>query len=183
MNSNRSPLSSLLILLLSSCTTQVSKAGQPNIPLPADPLDRPFLFIEIKPAFSPDAISGLLVAVWNDGRILRAKSDADIGKSYLRGTLTPQQLHEVRDALGKSKVLSSHQAGGLIVDAMSEWLFVRWGDAVQYWSHSPGYKNTNNAPESDVRITKLHQQLMTLPLHNPTANPPGDPWIPPQWRE
>lgn len=174
----------LVVFLLGGCEVRdVSNVGRPEVAMRADALDRPFVFMELFPAYSSHPVAGLLLAIWSDGRILRVRSEAEIGKAYVRGRLAPEQIKQARDALGRSGILTtSDEDRGSIMDASSEELTVRWGDAARMWHHNPGNENTNNADATDPRITQLRHELLALPMAEVVSEPAESPWIPPEWR-
>ena len=175
------PAARTLALFLAAATALVStliigcagvrNVGDPDHPLHSARADAPFVFIHCTPAYGPPWRAGTLVAVWNDGTIVRAASEDQLGQSYVRARLTPEQLAHVRRLLGDSGLLTDHSQSWLIVDAAAETLAVRYDNQVKTWAHSPGFENTSNHDSTDPRITRLKQALLAIPLDNPTPEP------------
>src|SRR4051812_27314471 len=58
----------------------------------------PFVFVYMFPKYplpGEDVVGGLKVAVWQDGKAVRARSTAEVGKAYIQGRLKPEQVDEV----------------------------------------------------------------------------------------
>src|SRR5688572_22530846 len=86
----------------------IQNVGDPGKPLPSSHPDRPFLFIRRISAYTRHpSPSGVIIAVYPDGRIIRATSESAVGQSYIRGHLSPDDLARARRILKDSGLLSS----------------------------------------------------------------------------
>jgi len=165
-----------IYLLIPGCNP-IHNVGDPNKPLPEYHPDRPFLFILTTsgyPGPGQRMISGVIVAIYPDGRVIRATSESTIGESYIRGRLSPEHLAQARRILHDSGLLSTKPGGSLVVDAAAEHVGVRYGKRVISWAHSPGFESTNNASNTSSRITRLKKELLALPLEDPKPEPPQE---------
>src|SRR5688572_30530164 len=163
-----------LILIFTIGCAGVRHVGNPTHPLPSTRDDAPFVFIYCTSGYSSRLHAGTLVAVWNDGTIVRAASEEQLGQSYVRSRLTPAQLAHVRSLLGASGLLTDHSEQFLVIDAPAENLTVRYGARLKTWAHSPGFEDTGNHDSTDPRITRLKHALLALPLETPTPHPPHE---------
>jgi hypothetical protein len=98
---------------------QSKREPYPQVP-PQD--GRPLLLVRRTPS-NQRAISnhGLLVAVWADGRVIRATAETAIGVSYVQGRVDEKQLSVVRDFIETNRALLEERKP-LIIDAASEHL-------------------------------------------------------------
>src|SRR5262245_59997509 len=86
-------LATMLVSFL--IVTQHSTRKPQEYSLAELPSDRPFVVIHRYPAYplpGREIISGIIAAVWKDGRILRAQSESTIGKKYIEGRLSQPEL-------------------------------------------------------------------------------------------
>ncbi len=160
----------LSIDLLNACSNPIEKVGEPDKPLPEYHADRPFLFIHITPANSRRAVSGLILAIYPDGRIIRVTSESTIGESYIRGRLSTENLAQARRMLHDSGLLSTKPGGVVVVDGGAEHVGIRYEKHVTSWAHTPGY---DYGPVGS-RITQLKKNLLALPLEDPKPEPPQE---------
>ena len=126
--------------------------------------------------------SGVLLAIWPDGKIVRAIMRDQWGKAYVAGVLPANQLAEVAQIINQSKILGSKRVTSLIVDAASEELGVRIGSKAEMWYQNPGALGTNNSDSADPRISALVEQLMAMPTADLHLEP-ADRWktYPEEW--
>lgn len=158
--------------------------------LPAPPTSRPdvpFVFVYETSGFvlAADDYGGVLVAVWPDGRVIRASSRHECGRSYVRTMLSPAQLNYVCRAIVHSGVPHSKPDAPLVVDAATEQVSVRRGRRFYRWIHCPGFTGTNNADSTNPQLTAAVDALMALPLNDPQPEP-ADRWrgrFPAEWEE
>jgi hypothetical protein len=139
--------------------------------------DVPFVFVwEASGYVLPeDNHTGVLIAVWSDGRIIRATNRDQCGRSYVRAMLSPTQLHDVCRAIEQSGVLRSRPNLPILVDFSTEQLSVRRGRRFYEWTHCPGLSGTNNADSTNPRLAAIVDALMALPLIDPRPEP-AKPW-------
>lgn len=152
-----------------------SRVKDPHYPLSSQKNDLPFLFLHHfpgHPAQGERLSAGTIVAIWPNGTIVRAKSETEIGHTYIRGRLTSKQLDDVRSELGQSGLLKSSDRNPLVVDAASERVVIRWDGIVRQWAHSPGNEGTINSNSTNPKITALKSYLMALPVDHPAPEPP-----------
>lgn len=167
----------LLLSCIHGCEQRESldDLGNSDKSIPNGPAGVPFVFIYVTPAYSEEIQpGGVLLAIWKDGKIIRAKTEADLGKSYIKGRLTGDQLMQVRRILAKSGVLQTPRSGGLIVDARAEWLVVRWGRTVRAWTQNPDFDATpEKTTKPRMNTTKL--QLLSI-VPEESAPEPSEAW-------
>jgi hypothetical protein len=76
----------------------------------------PFVFVYMSPKYplpGEDVVGGLKVAMWRDGRVVRARSASEVGRAYIRGRLRPEQIDELIHSIERTGILAT-QPGGLI---------------------------------------------------------------------
>jgi hypothetical protein len=162
------------IFFIPACNP-IRNVGDPRKPLPSYHPDRPFLFIHSISGYTRDPLpSGVVIAIYPDGRIIRATSQSAVGQSYLRGHLSPDDLARARRILKDSGLLSSKPGGFLVMHAASDHVGVRYGNRVTSWAHTPGLENTNNSSATNPRITRLKQELLALPVQDAKPEPPEE---------
>ncbi len=123
--------------LHAGCTTGDQKAPQSGA---RENAAKPFIFLYQTPAFTgPNTprVSGVLAAVWDDGTIVRSASEAAVGKEYIRGRLTPDQIGALRQFVTDSGLHLQKPGGNVAVDAASVDLTLRIYGAARTWAHSP----------------------------------------------
>jgi len=103
--------------------------------------DIPFAFIWRTPAYpgpGQEMICGLIAAVWQDGRIVRVESEKTIGRAYIEGKLTDEQLVQTIHVIETSGVLRNSPPTYLIVDAPCDRLVLHTRRKLIRWAHTPG---------------------------------------------
>jgi hypothetical protein len=88
----------------------------------------PFAFCYRYPSYSRSPVVGLLVAVWENGRMVRAATDSPehVGKSYVEARLSRSQVEELRTLLQRFFLKKSDrelERESLVLDAASEGLW------------------------------------------------------------
>lgn len=129
------------------------------------------------PAPDSQVDAGLLAAVWRDGRVVRARSESDIGRVYVEGLLSEKQLAETRRFLAENiPVLRREQADTVPDDAGFDTFYVRSDRDVEKWSF--------------VRIQGTHRTIDQVRAHLLSLDfaqerPIDIDWksIPEQWRK
>jgi len=172
-------LIAILILLAALSTyfflprfNPIHNVGDPNKPLPGYRPDRPFLFINMDSGYSNERITGVIVAIYPDGHIIRATSESTVGKSYIRGRLSPEKLAKARRILHDCGLLSTRGRDTEMSDAPVEQVGVRHGKRVSWWARNPGFENTKWSDVTNSSITRLKKELLALPVEEPTPEPP-----------
>ena len=51
--------------------------------------------------------SAALRFVWRDGKVVRARTAAEVGKAYIEGRLTPEQLEELVSSIEQNGILKT----------------------------------------------------------------------------
>lgn len=161
------------IVVIAPVVSCVSPVADPNRPFPDQQSEKPFLFFHLLPAYSPKPVSGIMVAVWPDGKIVRATSESATGREYVGARLSSDQMTALRREIAQSGILSDNGVGMLVLDAASETLLLRWGKTVKSWSHSPGFEGTGNSNCTNPRITAMKRYLMSLALDHALPEPAG----------
>lgn len=97
-------------LLLAGCTSALTYRD----------FDDPIFFANQSSGYCSDCKwkSGLLAAVWPDGRILRARSDEEVGRTYSYGTLKAEDLDFIRRSV-KDLYEQNIQSPGVPIDFSS----------------------------------------------------------------
>ncbi|MBI5763461.1 MAG: hypothetical protein HZA51_08055 [Planctomycetes bacterium] len=121
---------------------------------------KPFVFLHMTPAFSPVLKCGVIAAVWNDGQIVRARSEGDIGKMYVKGMMSPTDLARIKQLVVQFSPENPNE-NGIVVDAAADILVVRFKSKIEVKGHSP--PNTN-----DPEITRIRNELMNVAIVNPS---------------
>ncbi len=143
----------LTLSLLPGCSNHEPKL-KPNR------TDVPFVFIRLYsgmtgPGQTPQF--GTIAALWPDGTLVRAVSDDQVGKSYVKGSISADQLDMVRKAISETGILQEKSESMVVVDAASIHLNIRHEKGMQSWAYSPPI-------QKDDRITAIKKKLMSLPL-------------------
>lgn len=139
-------------IILSGCAKKVPKLDRQK-------RDVPFVFVRSYsgyPGPKEKIINGIVAAVWQDGTIVRVTSEADVGKSYVKGRLSAEQLETLRNTIKESGVIGSEDRG-VVVDAGMIELVIRLEDSVGRWAYSPPH-------QQNKKIDSIKNQLLSLPL-------------------
>ncbi len=124
---------------------------------------KPFVFIHMtpgKPGPRQKLKSGLIAAVWNDGQIIRTRSDADIGEKYIKGKLSTADVARIKQLIMQCSP-ENPKVNGLVVDAAADHLAIRFMSGV--WSKGHSSRHTN-----DPEITRIRNELMNVAIENPS---------------
>jgi hypothetical protein len=151
-----------LYLVVRGCNP-IHNVGDPDKPLAEYHPDRPFLFVHRD--------TGLVMAIYPDGRVIRATSESTVGESYIRGRLSPQDVAQARRILHDSGLLSTKPGGWVVLHSDVECVGVRYGERITSWAHSPGFENTNDSSNTNPRINQLKKELLALPVQEPKPEP------------
>jgi hypothetical protein len=171
----------VVLPIMYGCST-LQRIGDPNQPIPpegaADPFvvitrESAFVFLPREPPAPQPPPHGLLVAVWPDGKMVRAVSEDGAGRAYVTAHLTTEQVAGIRRTLGRSGIFWPVIIP-IVIDADTEELTLRWGKHDRTWRHMPETGNDDCC--SNHRITAIRQALFAVPL---TDAKPTD--VEPQW--
>ena len=99
---------------------------------------------------------GVVVKLWQDGRMVRATRLDTVGKSYVQGFVKPSAREEFFTELGASAALQLPEGGELVVDSASETITVRRNGKTSKW-----YRNL---PDKHSVWREFESRLMNLPL-------------------
>jgi hypothetical protein len=165
----------IFLMLLIGCSP-VENASRPDVPFPTQRQDRPFVFIHYRSGLSRNPTMGLFAAVWPDGSMVRVRTASEIGRAYVRGHLTPEQMSDVRRFLKDSGLFQTRSNDSVIVDAADEDLVVCWGSKTQVWTHNPGYEKFPDWHATNPSITKIKEHLLAIHLADALPEPakPGE---------
>lgn len=160
----RTVLKSLLLLAASFSTgckpDKPSEVGK--VTFDSQRNDLPVLSLWVTPGYTRGpSRAGLLAAVWQDGRLVRAESESTVGKGYVESYLDKQQLAQLLGVVAKLKSPTESDQRA-IVDAEAESMTLRTKSGVTSWIHSPGHARSAN-------IVTMKQYLFDLAL--PAARP------------
>ena len=146
-----------LALLLVGCRKLPGEASHPSDSTTRHAGD-PFLILHRTPSYPVPGelmISGLEAAVWDDGTVLRASSQQNLAKPYLRGKLKQAQMDRLLQLLRTAHF--SGRTSTLVVDAGATHLILREGAGqVEYAESRP--------LASDSRLRELVEFLYTAEM-------------------
>ncbi|MGA3283691.1 MAG: hypothetical protein ABSD57_04435 [Verrucomicrobiota bacterium] len=108
------------------------------------------------PSYDSEFHGGLVVALWRDGRMVRATRLNAVGKFYVEGFVKPALREEFFVSLGTCKALQLLECGGIPVDAASETITVRRDGKTSRW--------TRVLPDKQSAWCEFESGLMSLPL-------------------
>lgn len=119
---------------------------------------RPCVFIHRFSGYTVEPIpSGILVAFWGDGRVVRVAPDSQVSKRYVQGIVSETEINKVLSLVEKSGLLGGEEGKIIAVDAASDRLVVRFSDGVRVWAHCPGRGELKG-------IADITEYLMSLTL-------------------
>ena len=99
---------------------------------------------------------GVVVKLWQDGRMVRATRLDTVGKFYVQGFVKPAAREEFFTKLGASAALQLPEGGDIAVDSASETITVRRNGRTSKW-----YRNL---PDKHSAWREFESRLMSLPL-------------------
>jgi hypothetical protein len=170
-------------VLLTGCSNGQGESQARQIAPDASRPEVPFVTFHRYPAYpgpSQELICGHIVGVWADGRIVRVASEDTIGKSYVEGKLTAEQLQQLLRFLTAHPQVLQLKGGEVIVDAASESLGIRSR------SHRVLYAETvGDFPQiqHNQDMAKLRRYLMSIPIAEPRPCEPPWTFTPHDWYE
>lgn len=124
--------------------------------------DRPFVFIYRTPVYpipGKPMISGVLIAVWDDGKMVRTPPGHEVGQSYINCRIKPDAVSKLKQHLIDSDLSFDDPGGMVVVDAASTDLTIRVDGESLTWAHSP-------PQEVNAAITDIEQYLLSLEFDN-----------------
>ena len=161
-------------VLLSGCSKQqeVSLAWEPSRP------EVPCVMFHRDGGNNFRSLSGPIVGVWADGRIVRVEPEGTIGTSYLEGKLTEGQLERLLRFVASNKGLLELEGGHIILDSAFERLLIRlkdhriiYGEAVRGW-----FRHNRD-------MANLRKYLMSIEIAEPRPSEPPWTYPPHDWYE
>ena len=124
----------------------------------------------IWPGLSPSPI-GVVVAVWPDGRILRAKVASDPGKGHVSGRLSEAQLARLNRVVSESGIWESKQPN-MVSDSQEDLIAVCKGDRRRLLRDESGSRH----PQSAQRRLERYLRNIRVPVET-RAPDVSDEWI------
>ena len=98
----------------------------------------PFVYVYMYPKYPApgdvEVVGGLKVAVWQDGKVMRTRSDAKVGKAYIEARLRPEQLNDLMRLIERSGILATPPDDSGPLHSASDGLKVRTLRGLQAWS-------------------------------------------------
>jgi hypothetical protein len=149
--------------------TVLSLAIATGRPIPCEVVaDQPFAAAAQYGGLGPGP-TGLLVAIWPDGSVLRATDIEKRPREYVRGRVSREDVERLRDEIEQSGFWT-WEAGGVPMDFPELRLAVCDGERRRTLRSVP-------APGLQAALT---ERLLVLALDDPepTAEPPPGEWIP-----
>ncbi len=157
------PLIAVLVGCLPVATStcnQKDSAPSTRATLEFEASEKPILFIHIDAGRKrPSArLFGTAVAVWQDGSIIRARSYNEIGLEYERGTLTSDQLKEVKKLIETTQLFLAGPGTYIVPDGGSLDMVLRTRDGVKRWAYWEG----KDSQYGELNSIALH--LIEMPI-------------------
>jgi hypothetical protein len=128
---------------------------------------KPFVFVRQLSEFPmPDAPeqyhTGPIAVLWDDGTVLQATSDKNIGRRYTLGHVTPQQVKAVELFIGESGLWDREPGGTIREHDPERQVCVHKGGTVRVWME-------NYPDNQEAVISQLIDMLRGLQPSNPEA--------------
>jgi hypothetical protein len=120
----------------------------------------PFLYIYMYPKYpgpGEEVIGGLKVAVWQDGKVVRTRSAAEVGKAYIEGRLRPEQLNQLVRLIERTGILATPPDDTSPMHQASDFLKIRTRSGLLIWSHT--VPNAENA-----LVKQIEDSLMAIDI-------------------
>jgi hypothetical protein len=118
---------------------------------------------------------GLVVAVWNDGWIVRAKNKHLVGKQYVEGYATPKGLQQFVDEVKSPAILATPDKTTIGVDDPFRVIKVYDGTKRHEWIWDP--------PEKKGIPFKIESQAWSLSLEKTNPAPSKDWSLKQYWQD
>jgi len=149
-------------------------AGYKKFPvaLAASHPEVPFVMFHRYPSNSPELMCGPIVGVWADGRIVRVAWEDTVGKNYVAGKLTAEQLQQLLHFLAANPQILQLKGGEVIVCAASEILGIRLKHHRVLYGETAG--GLSPLVQHNQDMAKLRQYLMSIVIAEP--HPCEPPW-------
>lgn len=112
--------------------------------------------------------SGLIVAVWSDGRILRAESERAVGVTYVEGKLTQEQLRQAIKRIRGSRGICAPQVP-LTLDAPYETIILRTKTGCMKRMHN--YTNPYDSSSYVAALAEIRKLLWGFHLESAKTVP------------
>ena len=109
------------------------------------------------PGRGSEFASGLVAALWRDGRMIRPASADAIGKSYVEGVVSPAQRDAFFAFLSGSAAVRAPEGGGIPVDGAAQSITVRRDGVAATW--------TRGLPDTQSAWREVVPRLLALPMH------------------
>lgn len=144
-------------VLSSACSSRASTPKLHGAP-------RPYLFVrQIGVGAIDKPSTGLVAAVWPDGTVARSDGLNQVGRRYVRGSITGEELNKLVCVFESTGLWDQYDGTiTVIAHAASRELVVRNGGEMRMWTQHPW--DALPVPE----IQRVIALLMELPLLNET---------------
>lgn len=156
----RTVFSLLAIFVL--CLTWDTSAGQPST---SQQSDSPLLIIWQDSGYQTDLgpkfPTGLIAAVWPDGRVIRAKNKREIGNTYVEGHAQPSEFRKFLRFLTSPTVLSTPDAFEVSVDSSSRSIIVSHDGQKHNWART--------IPDKLRFLNTIEARTWAIPLERTTS--------------
>lgn len=163
-----------LCLCVAGCSKSSSTPPKSNLEFDTTRPEVPFVMIHRFPAYpapGQKTVAGAIVAVWQDGRIVRIASESAVGKTYVKGQLSPAQLDEVKQFMRSHTGLFEAKEGGAPTDAASEVFGIRFQGRRLYRGEPVG-----GMPQVVQSADRAALRAYLLSLEIAAPQPTGSPW-------
>ena len=121
----------------------------------------PALLMTHSGGLGTEATGGVLVAVWESGYILRARSQKRPSGAHVLGRLESSQVETILRVARESR-LWTIPSGGVAVDYPSDEIELQRGGQRVGWAETPG---ENATPELEALRAELFKLRIRQPLH------------------
>ncbi len=105
--------------------------------------------------------SGLVAAIWRDGRVIRATTKKLVGQTYIEGRALPKQFEELLGLLTSSGTLGHPNDVALVPDSASRNITIRHEGKHHTWTHT--------LPDRDPLLNDIETRTWDLPLESITG--------------
>lgn len=171
-----------LIALTTTATVLLKRSRSPRLALSECDPDIPFLVVHRYPGYvGPRSAtgSGLIAAVWRNGRIVRASTEDDIGQVYMEGRLATEKLDGLVSYLNASGVMTEPEEDTLLVlDAASDHVYVHLPHRILHAAESLPRKG-----ETAIRDLEFVLLDMEIEEAKPATGRWVRPHLPREWFE
>lgn len=170
--------SAILTTALVACN-QSDNPGGKGLVLNRSMTDRPVLFLYQAPANpipGQPMISGVIAAIWPDGKVIRIVNRESVGQRYIVGYLSAEKLEKTLTEIERLVNKYSAQGPSVTVDAASEELALHSTQGLIYMGHTLSEK-------TNALFDPLRALLLSLPLEKLRPLDERYELVPGEWRK